>query len=372
MCVFDECDTPLELYSSSREWLAHMRSKHRMRWHCFATSHEPSFFESPGVLEDHLREIHVGHFSNEEISFLIETSRHPSLSVIEHCPFCQETAENIEEHVARHLIQFALRSLPWPDDCYSNCHPSQPSHSAHINGTKSSSEANGDDGAMQELRETDWDAWEKDIEAKDGNVPTGNLWHDARPPAVNPWHVGPPLTGERNAAVELYDFLSPNYDAAEDELLEPFRQRANVGIVKTPPSETRLQLDERQEFVQNLIEGEATFIMQLNVLAEIYKGTSNAVSKLDQFTIDRLFKNLNQLIMLHEGLLKDLKAAVPSNWEGTQIPISHGGAASSSPTAPKSIGAVVLENVRRLRPEHEEYYINHERATSLWQSLRKE
>lgn len=75
MCIFDEYDTPLEIYSSSREWLAHMRSQHRMRWHCFATSHEPSCFESPDALEDHLMQIHAGHFSNEEISFLVENSR---------------------------------------------------------------------------------------------------------------------------------------------------------------------------------------------------------------------------------------------------------------------------------------------------------
>ncbi|KAH8768100.1 hypothetical protein F5883DRAFT_389003, partial [Diaporthe sp. PMI_573] len=111
VCVFDECNTPTEIYSSSREWLSHMRSQHRMRWHCFATSHEPFFFQSPDDLEKHLREAHAGQLRSEEISFLVENSSHPSLSAMEHCPFCQETAENTEEHVARHLIQFALRSL---------------------------------------------------------------------------------------------------------------------------------------------------------------------------------------------------------------------------------------------------------------------
>lgn len=208
-----------------------MHSQHCMRWHCFVTSHKPSFFQSPDALEEHLREIHAGHFSSEEISFLVESSNHPSLSVIEYCPFCQETAENTEEHVARHLIQFALRSLPWSEDCCNSCHPSQSSHSASSAGT------DRDEDGLLEVRKTDWDAWDKEIQAEN-NIPRS---------FEGQWHSDPPLTGEASDVVGLHDFLSPDYDPAEDDLVRPFRQRANIGTA----SAAEQSLAERQAIVRD-------------------------------------------------------------------------------------------------------------------------
>lgn len=353
VCVFDECDTPFEIYSSSREWLSHMRSQHRMRWHCFATSHEPSFFESPDALEEHLREMHADHFSNEEISFLVENSSHPSLSVIENCPFCQQKAENTEEHVARHLIQFALRSLPWLDDWYSSYHPSQSSRSAHSEGTVSSAEPNRDEDGMLEVRETDWDAWKREIASEDNNSKSPE----------SQWHDEPPLTDERSDVVGLHDFISPNYDAAEDEVLEPFRQRANLDAVKS--RSVKIQLAIRHKSVKNFINEEATFLRELQVLAEIYKGRSNASLILDQIPV-LLLEKLEEMIVVHVKFLEDLKRAVSSESKDTQFRVSP------SPSAPELIGTVFLENLRRLGPAHEAFSTIQEYTISLWQNTREE
>lgn len=332
-----------------------MRSQHRMRWHCFATSHEPSFFESPEILENHLRETHAGDFNSEEISFLVENSRHPSFSVIEHCPFCQQTADNTEEHVARHLIQFALRSLPWPDDCYSSYHPSQSSRSAHGETTTSSAEKSRDEDEILELRETDWNAWEKQIEAED-NV-TKSL--------KSQQHDVPPLTGGKGDVVSLNDFIYPNYDAAEDEVLEPFRQRADSGAVKGRPAEA--QHSSRQKCLRNFMKEEATFVRELHVLTEVYKGTwevfwtEDISTKFSQTSKGRLFRNSDQLAALHAEFLKDLDEAVSSESKETQPPVS-----------PDLIGTVFLENFRRLGPAHEVYSVTHEDAMSLLQRLQEE
>lgn len=280
-----------------------------MRWHCFATSHEPCFFESPDALEEHLREIHANHFNSEEIPFLVENSSHPSLSVIEDCPFCQQTAENTEEHVARHLIQLALRSLPWPEDCYSSYHPSQSSRSAHSEGTGSSAEGNRNEDDILDVRKTDWDAWERDFQGGDKNAKSSSSqWHDA------------PTTGERNDLVGLLDFASPSYDAAEDELLEPFRRREILNAVKEP-SAAKL-LSERRVSLRNLMKEEATFVQHLKALSEVYQGTFGACLKLDQIAADRLFRNLDQLTALHVQFLEDLKTVVSSELRDTQIPLS--------------------------------------------------
>lgn len=325
-----------------------------MRWHCFATSHEPYFFESPDALEEHLRDIHADHVSSEEISFLVENSSHPSLSVIEDCPFCQQTAENSEEHVARHLMQFALRSLPWPDDCCSTYHPSQSSRSTHSEGIESSAKSNRDEDGMLEVRETDWDAWEKDIKSEDNNSKSPK----------NQWHDRPPLTGERSDVVGLHDFIPPNYDAAEDEVLEPFRQRADIEAVKDRPAE--IQLNQRHKSVRNFINEEAIFVRDLYVLAEIYKATSDACLKLDQMTAFRLFRNLEQLRDLHANFLEDLKEVASYELKDTQFPVPP------PPSTPELIGTVFLENLRRLGPAHETYSITHEGAVSLWENIRDE
>lgn len=357
VCLFDECDMPLQLYSSSREWLSHMRSRHRMRWYCFATSHEPSFFGSADTLERHLRESHAGYFNSEEISFLVENSRHPSLSVIEHCPFCQQTAEDTEEHVAKHLIQFALRSLPWPVEYCNSQHSSQSSPSEHSESTRLSAETNRKEDSTLNVWKTDWDAWEKVVQ--DGKLEL----------LLGQQHDEPPLIGEERDVVGLNDFIMPNYDIAEDKILEPFRKRANFDAAREKPAET--QIPERQTFVRIFINEEASFIQELHVLANIYKGISKAVSRLDQMTMDRQFRDLDRLMVLHEELLTDLRSAVMPVSKDTQVPNSPDKTVLSLPTAPELIGTIILEKLRKIGPAHEAYSMTHEGVVSLWQTLRE-
>jgi len=115
ICVFDGCQEPLELYSTSKQWLSHMRARHRMRWHCFSTDHEPLSLETPEELEEHLKTVHHKDFHDDQLSTIVESSAEPLNPTLENCPFCVETPVNIEEHVGQHLRDFALLSLPWPD-----------------------------------------------------------------------------------------------------------------------------------------------------------------------------------------------------------------------------------------------------------------
>lgn len=363
MCVFDECDTPFEIYSSSKEWLSHMRSQHRMRWHCFATSHEPSFFESPDVLEEHLKEIHAGHFSSEEISLLIENSGHPSLSIIENCPFCPQIAENIEEHVARHLVQFALRSLPWPDYCSDAYHDSHTSRSGHSEGSGSISEAgetNRDEDDMTDIRKTDWVAWEE-IQGE-GDSPESDK---------NQQHDEPLLTEEGYEVVGLNDCKPHDYDAADDERLEPFRQRAESGLDKD--SSAQQPLSERQATVRNFIHEEAIFIRILHKLIAMYRiygGATRDNLQPDEITsLDRLLSIVNNLADLHQEFLNELRVIVSFDWETTPYPVSCNTMVSSSPAQPELIGTVVLENLRKIEPLREEYCTFLDRAMSEWYSI---
>lgn len=333
-----------------------MRSQHRMRWHCFATSHEPSFFASPDILEEHLRQTHAEHFSSEEISFLVENSGHPSLSVIENCPFCQQTAENTEEHVAQHLIQFALRSLPWQEDCYSSQHSSKSSRGVHSRGTGSTAETNREEEGMPDVRDTDWDAWEEQLPPED------------RYPMLPMWLGKPISMSEQTDAPRLHGYIFPSYDAAEDELLEPFRQRAGLDASKEPAAIGLLS--ERRESVKTFMDEEGTFLLELRVLADIFKGASQAVSKLDQETLHRLLRTLDQLITLREVFLRDLQIVV-SDWRIVRLSGPGDEAVSPPPPIPGWIGTVFLETFHKLGPAHEKYYMIHGDATSLCERLRQ-
>ncbi|PKK44837.1 hypothetical protein CI102_13256, partial [Trichoderma harzianum] len=117
VCVVDKCDDPIEIYSSRKEWLAHMSTRHLMRWYCIAKLHtQPLEFDSENGFIEHMKIGHPGKFKNDQLSLVAENSSRPKDSVFDDCPFCIGTSDNLEEHVALHLRDLALRSLPWPDD----------------------------------------------------------------------------------------------------------------------------------------------------------------------------------------------------------------------------------------------------------------
>ncbi|KAL6825861.1 hypothetical protein J3E69DRAFT_380963 [Trichoderma sp. SZMC 28015] len=117
VCVVDKCDDPIEIYSSRKEWLAHMSTRHLMRWYCIAKPHiQPLEFDSENGFIEHMRIDHLGKFKNDQLSLVAENSSRPKDSVFDDCPFCIGTSDNLEEHVGLHLRDLALRSLPWPDD----------------------------------------------------------------------------------------------------------------------------------------------------------------------------------------------------------------------------------------------------------------
>lgn len=353
VCVFDECDTPYQIFSSSREWLAHMRSQHRMRWHCFATTHTLSSFESLDALEDHMRQAHAGQFSNEEISFLAENSGHPMKAVIEHCPFCQETSDNTEEHVARHLIQFALRSLPWPDDCSYDHQTSQASLSGYSERPVSSSAARtvaGGGDEMPDMRETDWDKWEEEIQALNSSS------NDDQDQEQNESSSA----GQGVDVVGLDDFMVPNYNVNEDKLMKPFRRRASLADAIDWAYEE--SPTERKACVRILLQQEMELVRVLQVLCEIYKLAINGALAVDGASLKQIYGNMDRLAYLHQQLLDILKPTAFFEWSS---PVSY------TMFQRELIEKIFLEDFREIGSAHHEYSKIHDRAVAMWKSTRK-
>lgn len=103
------------MYSSSKEWLSHMRSEHRMSWRCVVKDHPPQTFETCEAFLKHMTEAHSRKFRKEQLPFIAESSARVLRPTVTACPFCAEGSGDLENHVAQHLCHFALQSLPWPD-----------------------------------------------------------------------------------------------------------------------------------------------------------------------------------------------------------------------------------------------------------------
>ncbi|PQE12603.1 Rho guanyl nucleotide exchange factor protein [Rutstroemia sp. NJR-2017a BBW] len=65
----------------------------------------------------------------------------------------------------------------------------------------------------------------------------------------------------------------------------------------------------RRKIIEEIIDTEAVYLKDMNVVEEIYKGTAEACPKLDGFDIKTIFRNCDELIAFSSKLLDDLKAA---------------------------------------------------------------
>ncbi|KIW27751.1 uncharacterized protein PV07_07459 [Cladophialophora immunda] len=93
VCLFEECSTPLNLYSRSADWANHMRNAHgEMRYTCFAPKHEQEYvcFRTPENYKTHLVQDHAKTYDESEFQDLLARSmrRIPLDPVFYQCPIC--------------------------------------------------------------------------------------------------------------------------------------------------------------------------------------------------------------------------------------------------------------------------------------------
>ncbi|QSZ30256.1 hypothetical protein DSL72_004778 [Monilinia vaccinii-corymbosi] len=65
----------------------------------------------------------------------------------------------------------------------------------------------------------------------------------------------------------------------------------------------------RRKIIEEIIDTEAAYLKDMNVVEEIYKGTAEACPKLDFGDIKTIFRNTNEIIAFSTALLDDLKKA---------------------------------------------------------------
>ncbi|KAL1844293.1 hypothetical protein VTJ49DRAFT_2350 [Mycothermus thermophilus] len=143
------------------------------------------------------------------------------------------------------------------------------------------------------------------------------------------------------------------------------------------------RLRQRQLVIRELIDTEDTFIRDLTVVEEIYKGTAEACPNLDSKTIKVIFRNTDEIIAFHTALLAEFKEGATTVYtpKGRRTPppgqeSKESDAATlnsvSSANRPErtderdrltSIGPVFTKNIEQLKAVHEIYLRSSDSST---------
>ncbi|KAM3075289.1 hypothetical protein ACMFMG_007269 [Clarireedia jacksonii] len=129
-CVMEECSNNDEMYLKADQLLAHMRAKHSStKWICNPCStntkqasesdqSDPQdlvFFDSAESWQAHTEKEHGNLGPALQRDILTELSKRQLIGPLE-CPLCKieptEPRTGIDEHILKHLHEFALRALP--------------------------------------------------------------------------------------------------------------------------------------------------------------------------------------------------------------------------------------------------------------------
>ncbi|RDA96079.1 hypothetical protein CP533_5865, partial [Ophiocordyceps camponoti-saundersi (nom. inval.)] len=143
--------------------------------------------------------------------------------------------------------------------------------------------------------------------------------------------------------------------------------------VQESDSKERHRLVQRRNVIKELIDTEAVFVRDMNIVEEIYKGTAEACPELDSKTVKLIFRNSDEIIQFHTQFLRELKEAVASVY----VPVTgrsslargdsqasergHGDPQDSRDRA-TCLGPVFQNNVESMRLAHEGFLRNSDHA----------
>jgi tetratricopeptide (TPR) repeat protein len=114
MCTFENCKHSEKLYVTRHDWIFHETQMHRRQWACRDCE---VTFESRSTIEQHMRELHSGNFTENQLPILLDLcERAVDLDEDTDCPLCEKTLplsslrgqEDLQGHLAWHLEQIAL------------------------------------------------------------------------------------------------------------------------------------------------------------------------------------------------------------------------------------------------------------------------
>jgi hypothetical protein len=122
VCVYEDCESPDEMYLTSDEFLKHVRDQHGVvHWVCDycaskSEAYHPYIFKSIEDWEYHIEKKHNAAFLPSQLPSLANVSQQRMVEPLA-CPLCGDAAEhpqlNLDNHIVQHMHEFSLRCLPW-------------------------------------------------------------------------------------------------------------------------------------------------------------------------------------------------------------------------------------------------------------------
>ncbi|KAI8217877.1 Dynamin-binding protein [Colletotrichum sp. SAR 10_86] len=223
-------------------------------------------------------------------------------------------------------------------------------------------------------------------------VPASKAGYDARRTAVSSFYAdtlpGSTLVGSRRQSEEGSRPVSTPHSI--DHMSIETRDQSLGGQTPIEPTSTPLKdgptgkerhrLVQRRNVIKELIDTEAVFVRDMNIVEEIYKGTAEACPRLDDKTIKLIFRNTDEIISFHTNFLTQLKEAVVSVYvpHARRSPLPRedaaaaaDGASSNGSAAPElsddrdratAIGPVFKKHIEDMRVAHEGFLRNSDHA----------
>ncbi|RSL95814.1 hypothetical protein CEP52_011858 [Fusarium oligoseptatum] len=116
-CIIEDCPTPqTAMFSTRKEWEAHVNADHRTQWHCPLCEEVDVIIESEEAIAHHLETEHQNEVKEFTLETLLLWSEIRPMG-INSCPLCssfgREDSPEIIDHILRHVYDFSLRALPW-------------------------------------------------------------------------------------------------------------------------------------------------------------------------------------------------------------------------------------------------------------------
>lgn len=114
-----------------------------------------------------------------------------------------------------------------------------------------------------------------------------------------------------------------------------------------PVVKKKNRLHQRQMVIKELVDTEAVFVRDMNVVEEIYKGTAEACPRLDDKTIKLIFRNTHEIVAFHTTFLSELKDGVTSVYmpKGRRSPVMKEDTAMSDVTTVRSFASTATSTV---------------------------
>lgn len=153
-----------------------------------------------------------------------------------------------------------------------------------------------------------------------GSRPTSDYYDDHRPSSSatrdDQGSISFPVS--RRDSDDFHNASTPHSLNSETPAHTPFEGENDMKLPEdvdeesVPAKKEKSRLRQRQLCIKELVDTEAVFVRDMNVVEEIYKGTAEACPKLDDKTIKLIFRNTNEIIAFHTTFLSELKEGVTS------------------------------------------------------------